>query len=239
MFKRGIGHVEAILSFLLFIGFVSTALFFFVPSGGEQIIDSTLYSAVNSILANTTVDYESYSVKIFRDQIPQGQNVVAIEFPPEISPLNPNYKTRAETYEGKNLPATRGGNFVYVQPGNEQFIIIKFSEDIQQGPSVNERPAENPMFYKVASSSKRKIATEQRIIALNNSYYKDYEKLKSALAIPGQISFGFSFILPNITIVAQREIPAGLEVFSSVSRRELLLQRDGALVFGEVGVKVW
>lgn len=239
MFKRGIGHVEAILSFLLFIGFISAALFFFIPSGGEQVIDSTLLYAINGVMKNTTVDFESYSVKIERDSIPKDQKTIAIDFPTEIATLNQEYKVRAESYEGKSLPATREGNIVYVDFGEEDFVILKFSAGLTSGQSATSKPAENSAYYKISSSNKRKVISEQKIFELNQSYYQKYDSLKYNLGIPSQVDFGFSFSLPAFDIVGEKEVPIGIEVFSSLSRRELLLQDDGALIFGEVSVKVW
>lgn len=239
MLKRGAGHVEAILSFVIFIGFISTALVFFTPKGGSEIIDSTLNYAVLSLLKNISVDLESYSVKIYTENVPSGQNTIAIEFPTEISTIPPNFKARAETYNGRTLSATRNGNVVYVNNEGEDFVVIRFSEDINENDASVSSPSVDRSYYTVASSSSRKVVSEKRLLILNDSYYKDYETVRDSLNIPGQVSFGFSASTPTKTIIAETDIPSGLDVYSSISRRELLIQEDGALSFGELGVKIW
>ena len=66
--KRGLGHIEAILAFVLFIGFLIFAFYFFSPfSGGNRLLDSSIDYAFREININTSIDMESYSVVINND----------------------------------------------------------------------------------------------------------------------------------------------------------------------------
>jgi hypothetical protein len=239
MWKKGVSHIEAIISFLLFIGFVFTALYFFAPTGNTNLIDSTLLYTLNAVSANTSVTLQTYSVKIENSNVPPPNNgVVAIDFPVEIITIPTNYKVRAEKYDGTPLPATKVGNTIYVKPLGESFVMLKFSEDLTDGTQVNERPAVQSDQYQISSSSTRKILSEKRALEFNRSYNAEYESLKNSLGIPSQASFGFSIQLPTYVISVPTEIPEGIEVFSTITRREILTNA-GTTSYGEVNVKVW
>ncbi|HVY01697.1 MAG TPA: hypothetical protein VHA12_02960 [Candidatus Nanoarchaeia archaeon] len=238
MFKRGIGHVEAILSFLLFIGFVFFALYFFSPVGNTNIIDSSLQYTLNKLIQNNSVEMLSFSVKINRNNIQNGQRSIAVEFPPEVMNLPSNYKARAETYEGKYLPTTRTGNMVYFDIGTEDFAIIKFCEDFPENTPASESPQWNQSAYTLASSSSKQIISEKKILQMNNSYYSDYDQLKSQFDIPGQVTFGYNIKIENYVISGPKNIPVGVDVYSTLLRKELL-KKDGNSLFGEVSVQIW
>lgn len=238
MFKRGIGHVEAILSFLLFIGFVFFALYFFSPTGNTNLIDSSLQYTLNKIIQNNSVEMLSFSVKVNKSNMVNGQKSIAVEFPSEVLSIPANYIARAETYEGKALPTSRANTIVYFDPGAEDFAIIKFCEDFPVGTGASERPPLDYNSYVLASSSTKSILSENKMLALNNSYYNDYDNLKSQLNIPGQITFGYDFKIENYDISGPTDTPIGVDVYSSLSRKEIL-KKDGNSIFGEVSVRIW
>ena len=64
MLKRGQGHIEFVLSLVLFIGAVAFALFFLSPAAESEIVDSTLPFTFGQIKKNVSVQLDSYSVKL-------------------------------------------------------------------------------------------------------------------------------------------------------------------------------
>ena len=61
MTKRGLTHIEVLLSFLIFMGFVVFALYFFSPFQTSRLVDSSLDYAFREIIKNTTIEIETYS----------------------------------------------------------------------------------------------------------------------------------------------------------------------------------
>ena len=246
MFKRGVSNIEMILSFLLFIGFVFVALFFFTPGGGDnRLVDSSLNYALNAISQNTSIDLLTFSIKLNNSAIQQGGNpgIIAIQFPPEVIVIPDNYNVDVENYSGTILQSMRSSvdnSIVYVNWSGNPFVIIKFSEDFTSGNNIVLQPAPNSSYYSIASSSSREVVSEKRILALNQSYYGDYNNLKSELGLPNQINFGFYLRYDDGTsIIAQRNIPTGLNVFSTLTHRETTLQKTNTLTYGDLSVQIW
>ena len=64
MEKRGIGHLEVILSFIIFIAAVGFALYFFSPTNGNRLGDSSLTYTLDEVEKNASSDILIYSVKV-------------------------------------------------------------------------------------------------------------------------------------------------------------------------------
>ena len=68
--KKGISHIEIILAFVLFIGFVGFALFFFRPTDTSRLVDTSLIYTFDEIEKKAGVEVGEYVVKI-SDDIPE------------------------------------------------------------------------------------------------------------------------------------------------------------------------
>jgi hypothetical protein len=241
MEKKGVGNIEMILSFILFIGFVFTALGFFLPKDTSKIVDSSLNYALDSISNNVSVDLITYSIKLNRETfIPAGTQTIAIEFPPEVINIPARYNVHVETYTGGTLNSVRDGSIVYVDWQENPFISLKFSEDYTPSNDVTSRPSINRSYYSIASSGTTKVLSEKRILALNQSYYANYELLKNNLKLPASINFAFNFAEDKgKAIIAQRAVPSGFQVYASVSNRETTLDITNHISYGDLSVQVW
>jgi len=236
MEKRGISHIEFIISFIIFITFVAFAIFLFNPLKDSNITNSALPFTVNEIIKNTSVDLTIYSIKINKNAIPLNQKIIAID----LQNILTEEQVRVESYTGQVLRSKKEGNIIYFDFSNEEFVLVKSGKDfLPYSPIFTEKPAINENYYAVASSSREKIVSEKRLIELNDSYYKNYEELKNNLKIPGQTNFGFSvrFTEQN-NIIAQNQIPQGIDIFS-YSKRTEILRVNGESKFTEFEVKIW
>ena len=239
MFKRGVSNVEMILAFLLFMGFVFVAVFFFLPKDAGRIVDSSLNYAMDDISKNTSVEMISYSVKLYSEKI-GSKETVAIEFPSNVIDLPANYNVYAENYSGTRLVAERVGPIMYVNWEGNTFITLRFSEDITPSQDQQGRPELVGAYYSIASSSTRRVLSEKRVIELNESYYNNYQITKDTLGLPGNIDFGFSLKYDNgYSIIAQKSVPTSLEVFSTSTHRETTLVTSNQLLYGDLSVQVW
>lgn len=231
MKKRGVGNVEFILSFVLFITFVFIAIYFFNPTKDTQTMGTSKYYVFNQIIKNVTIDMNSFSVKTSPKL--SGEEIIAVYLPG----IPPGEYSRAESYRGQVFPSERSGDIVYVNRGDEQFIIIKFSKEYA-GTIVPHRPP-NPEKYRIGSSISTQIVSEKNILYLNSSYFKDYQKLKNELAIPDKTDFSFALLFGgNDSIVAENSLPLKTELYTETSRVEVL-RKDGTSTFAELRVRIW
>jgi len=119
--KRGISHIEVILSFVIFVGFLTFALFFFNPLDSSRVLDSSLFYAFDEISDNVSIKLESYSVTI---------NNTVSDLVVGINIENPDsLNVRVETYGGENLSSDydyTNSNVIFHRDNvNNDFVIIK------------------------------------------------------------------------------------------------------------------
>ncbi|MCH7568943.1 MAG: hypothetical protein IIA87_06010 [Nanoarchaeota archaeon] len=228
--KRGLAHIEVILAFVIFSGFLIFAFLFFSPVDNRRVLDSSLFYAVDEISDNISIILESYSVTI-NNAVP---DIVGINI------TNPNnFSVRVETYSGENLSSNYDDGYVVFDRGGNNFVIVKFSEDFADGSLTGERQILSPENYTISSSDTKKILSEKGALILNQTYNENYLGLKKNFNLPNRIDFGFSLIFsPNDKIVAENNIPANLEVVVDEKRVEVIRQ-DGNIIFADLVVKVW
>lgn len=241
MQKRGLSNIEFILSFVLFVGFVIAALYFFNPVRDVKVLESSKSYVIGELTRNTTIELDSYSVKIMPAADASrstSEGVIAVNIPGIASAKN----VRVEDYYGNKINSSRAGDNVYfnIETGKNtvNFTIIKFSEDFIAG-NVSGRPLPDARYYKIASSSTSNVMSEKRLRQMNDIYYNDYLLLKKQLGIPTEVDFAFELEFPNgYKISATRDIPVRAEVFAENNIKEVL-REDGTTEFANFMVKIW
>jgi len=237
MEKRGAGHIEFILSVILFLGIVGFALFFFAPSGGNRTIESSLTYGFSEIIGDTEVEVDSYSVSI-NNLGTIGNDAIFVA----LSDIT-NKKSRVSDPDGSVVLESRvssGG--IDFKPSGESFVIIRTSEDIVENIELGAGSVvlNDPSLYEIASSSSSKIVSEFGIDNLKIAYEGNYNDVKNNRFNLAGVDFSFSltFISDGKSIEPDVTIPEGLEVFSRLKRIEVL-RRDGVLEFADLVVRIW
>jgi hypothetical protein len=237
MDKRGIRHVEIILSFVIFVGAVGFALWFFNPGDYSRRVDSSLEYGFREITQNTSVNLEIYSVKINNNTLASTgfSGPIAIN----LANVEAGKKSFVRSFSGLVLDSQRRGtDFVDVDSGgwqNIDFIFVEFSEDFEQGSAS--AGTDNKSYYEIASHDSKNLISEKRFLELKKSYFEDYSGLREEFNIHS--NFGFTLEFSNDSIVAEKQVPQGLEVFSEKRRVEVLRNESGRTEFADLVVKVW
>lgn len=235
MFKRGMGHIEVILAFVLFIGFLIFGLYFFNPLDSARVLDSTLYYAQDSIYDNSSSNIVSYSV-IIKDQVSDEK----ISFPLERGNAD-GYGVYAESLNGQKLDVSYSSGTVNIdrQDADNNFITVRFGDFDEFTPLVEGASQLDEGDFSISTSESKKIISEKNLDRLNWTYYKDYEGLKKSFNLPGRTEFSFSVVFSSDDgIYASRTIAEGLDVFSDSERKEIL-RNDGSISFADVSVRTW
>lgn len=229
MKKRGIGHIEAILSFVLFVGFLVFAFFFFSPFSGNRVLDSSLVYTFNEITDNVSVEIESYSVVL--DGLSADLSIVRIPSPSNLEGVSVQDSSGTVLNSGFS-----SGEVTFDRSGND-FVVLIFSEDLVSG-DLSGGDLLGRENYSVSSSEIKDIYSESRILALNQSYHADYLALKQEFNIPNRVDFSFLVDLDDYVIRSEREIPESLEVISDQERVEIM-RLNGKVNFVDLFVRVW
>ncbi len=252
MKKRGISHVEIILSFIIFAGAVGFALYFFSPFDSNRLIDSSIDYVFREINRNAGVEVESYFVRIDCSKviipgsdctahlIQIGGFLFAINLPGIGTGRNPD----GERSDGTPIDSKRTGDLIYVKPTSgiwtdTEVIIIRFSEEFS-----NDAIADGPhgeVGYEILSSKIGEYLSEKKLEQLKVDYTTDYATFKGASGfnIPNRVDFGFSVIFSDgNSIVAQRNIPDNIETYS-ITKRVEILRKYGGIEFADLTVTIW
>ena len=240
--KGGISHIEVMLSFLIFIGFVIFALYFFSPIQTSRLVESSLSYAFREVKINVSVELESYSVSL------NLTSVIVDTIAVNLSNSLVNANVRAENYLETVVPSMRDSNnpnIIYFEwadtnyGSGKGFVIIKLSEDFEPYSGTVNSTAVDEDLYGIASSNTVKLISEKRILALKDLYIGDYVSLKERFNLPGRVGFGFGLVFDeNDKIEAQEEVPKGVEVFSDSERVEVL-RTNGNIEFADLIVEIW
>ncbi len=229
--KRGLGHVEAILSFVIFIGFLVFAFVFFSPFESGRTLTSSLDYTWREVSGFSEVNLEIYSI-----YITSTNSVVAIAIPG--APNNMN--AAVEDKNGGVIASYTdlSGNVHFAKPANN-FVRIKFGPDFMRGNQITGIPL-TAIDYTVSSSETREIFSEKRILELKNRYENDYSALRTEFNLPNRVHFGFASVLSGGTeISASREVPENAEVLSKNDRVAVVRIPSGVIEYAEARVFVW
>jgi len=230
---RGAGHIEFILSVILFLGVVGFALFFFAPSGGDRTIETSLIYSFNEIIGETEVEVDSYSVKI--NNIPADIDVLEVALSNTLGK-----KSGVNDDEGNPLESEVAGTGVRFIHGDVPFVTIRVSGGITEvGTIAGLEISSDPSLYEISSSSSSRVVSEARIDELKTGREDEYTELKERFNLAGiDFTFSLKFTSDDEPIEPEITIPEGVEIFSQ-SRRIEVLRKDGMLEFADLVIRIW
>lgn len=250
MKKRGAGHIEVIISYILFIGFLLFIFYFFNPVKSSKILDSSLPVLMEDIKNNLSSELKTYSIKILADA--KGEDTVAVDFDESLSGKG----VRVENYsDGSVLPYSVQDKKVIFKPRGEKFVLIKISEAFSSEGGISSAEGFSSMELlgsegamhsstsdtEISYVGKRMVFFQKLAEALSNRYSTDYEGLKTGLNLR-RTDFTFELAFQSSdgrkNINGTRFIPAGLEVYSD-SIRDEMMRDNGQAAFGDLIVRIW
>jgi len=236
--KKGVSHIEIILSFIIFIGAVSAGLYFFNPISTSKLTDVTFDYAVREIEKSSSTTITSFSVGINNTAIGYAmydKDVIGIM----IEGVQTGMATNTSDLNGNGLKSKREGDNVYVEWDNKDFIKIDFNEEFEDDSLSTSGISIDEDFYDIASSNKETMLSEKKILELNKSYHLDYFALHDNFNLPSRTNFGFELDFGNgDTINVDRDKPDNINIFSE-SKRVKVLRKNGDRKFADLIVRLW
>ena len=230
------GHVEVILSFVMFMGFLLFGLYFFNPLSNTRVLDSSLFYANDEITSNVSTSLLVYGVSINQTSYSAPQNV-QLSLPSGSPPARGFF---AHSIRGERLNGTYSGGILSLNRDGSEFFYVGLGDfNSVMTLVVNPAPLEVGTNYTISSSEEREVVSEERIRALNESYYSTYDSVRTEFNLPRRVDFALEVTLsPQEIISLTRPIPEGFDVVSRVDRVEII-RADGGLSFADMRVQVW
>ena len=186
--KRSQSHVEMIVSFILFVGFVVFLLLVFNPQKYTPPGYGSIDAVQTILMKNISVDYNYTSVILTPSTSLSGQCF-------EISPIAGINRTIAVKNSGGSLTysnITNDGKIIIQSISSERFYGLcssDFFSELTPGCSGEIIPLEKSKNYSLGILTTKSAVLYENIEELNRSYYSDYEELKKSLGLKNDFSF--------------------------------------------------
>ena len=227
--KRGLQHVEFVLSFVIFVGFLIFALYFFSPFKESKVVESSLFYTMNEIDKMASVQLETFSV-VINDSVNDKTVGIKLNVPE-------GYNSKAIDSSGNDLESYFDGTNAFVNRNNDRFFTVELSE-VFSGNELNGVILDDSN-YTISSSDERNVLSEKKFMDIIKRYNSNYDELKKDFNLGDREDFSFSLVFSeNDKIVAEKIIPKGLQVFSKTKKFETI-RTDGSIAFADLIVRVW
>ncbi len=233
MYQRGMSHVEIILASVLFIGAVLFALYFFTTKHTSEDPSFTPY-LLEQLSRNTSVGVEQYSLAL---SAPESTTFLAVN----LSRTFAGVGVQVVNYTGAILPSSLEHDIIYFErQGNEKLVFVRVSPDLRTAyGTVHSKGQVQEHLYALASKTNITLLSEQRLLALNTTYTKEYEQTKAALGLGAGYELGIAVSFSEgDRILMEKPLLLKTTVYAKTKRVEIL-RTDGRFVFGDVEVKIW
>src|SRR3989344_252471 len=230
MGKRGLSHIEFVISFVIFVAFIAFAFMFFSPLQSNRTLKSTLDYAWLEIDDATKSNLETYSIFV------TSGNTGNIGI--DISGIPSDYNASVEDSSGSPILSYKDNGVVYFSKPSDNFVRIKYSPIFSNGNSFSGNLLANE-GYSISSSESEELHFEKLFDVLNKSYFSNYNRLKKDFNLPNRMNFGFvAKFNETYEIVALRNIPEESEVLSKNERFQAV-SKSGIKTYVDVRVLVW
>lgn len=242
--KKGVAHVEVIIAFILFGGFLFFGLYFFNPLNTSRVLDSTLYYAKDEIVKNITGKVEIYGLKVLpveNDISPYYVKIPAAVF----GDINLFRGVRVENNEGVAEQVYLEGGAIYFGRGSLGFVRFIFGDFTTHQTRylrdfVGRDGLLGPEQYVISSNDVRTVYSERAALVLADQYWRNYDQVKEQFNLPRRVDFDFSITTNGKTLVnATKEVPEQVEVYATQQRVEVIKNATGELLFADLNVRVW
>jgi hypothetical protein len=223
--KRGSGHLEMIIAFVLFVLFVLFLFLIIKPYKTEGIGNSILDTLEDSFERETEVDLIRVSLKVSNNE--------AECFKVDISEIVSvgNSIVRDHNQEIVSSDFNVGQLEVIRKKG---FFYTYVSGSLDDGDETCNYLVED---FDVGGVVEKKILSDISIIQIEGDYNSNYELLRTRLNLPSSVDFAI-VDLHDGAYSLERNIPAGINVLSKSYVREVLFS-NGTIETKEFILKVW
>ena len=234
--KKGSSHLEMILAFILFIGFISF-LFFNLKPYDTAILPVSLangvhYSLEKMIKTNLTVTSVkltgvNLNFKCFKVDIPG--KYFKYDFSKQL------VKDESGIKVASGVSSSGNNREIFIE-GMENYYKIYFSPELNEFVYL-ETTCLDPQSSIIGSITEKEISSYKKLMELNAKYSSDYESLKSELGIPA--IFDFEIIsLDNPEINMETDVPNSIDVIA-VEKVFEILNGDGEIINSRIVVRIW
>lgn len=239
--KRGVSHIEMILSFVIFIGFL---LFVFIilnplkkPVNNDVLVDKLEYEVakqLNTNLISQTIKVNDSAVRkdcfsIDRLNNTEGMGLIV------------------KDSAGGEVPASVSGESVLVESGKEFYKLMYNDNFAESDDNLDDCQALSDGEYELGVVRTDEIISYDKILSFIERYKTDYEALKEELKLPKANDFAVIFFDTSQEYLINDEdydtaVNSKIPQKASVSAKNIniqILETSGAVKSGILNLRVW
>lgn len=237
MRKRGLSHLEVIFSFIIFMGAVGTALFFFDPASSYRLGEPSYKYIVKTIEDNLTTNVTIFGVEsdsnnansiIVNMKLKEGNDKkLGVKITKSLDdPSSINY--HIDDFNLGKITWKSQDKFVYVLVSDDFDLI-----DNSLSGSIKDA--------KIISVLAKKVKSEKRANGLKANYENNYFALRKFFGIGENVNFdfGIDFSSNRQDIESTGRVPSERVNIISTTKRAEILNNEGKFEFATLNVKVW
>lgn len=183
--KRSQAHIEMIISFVIFVGFVFALLVFFAPIKQNPVNYAMLDRSQDLMIKYFSEDYQVVSIIL--------NYTAPICFSIENDPSKTGNILVKDSRDRK-LSATRTDSRIYIQSSDDRYYKLYFASFLTSSPWSDTGACSDNTFSEGIDYSKAVVSTESAILAskiydLDAIYAQSYDYLKSAIGLNNDFEF--------------------------------------------------
>lgn len=237
--KKAQGHIEMILSLVIFVGFVAAIFLFLNPLSQQTVTEAAFSEVQEKIINNLSVNY-NYIGLILAGNLPAGTLCFSVD------------ASEAGISEGSSIIVKDLNNKLMNSSKSAGKINIEYSPGVRFYGIYSSRAFNNypltsgsclqltPANYSFGASGFEKAVLYENLVAMNSAYLADYESLKKSLAVKDDFDFIVSDLARNVLL--NETITLHKLRTSSVLSRELPLKasdKNASQVSIIFNLRVW
>lgn len=225
--KKGASHIEVILSFVIFLGFLIFLIAVFNPFTSVRKGDN-LDNVERAIRNSTETELEFMTIRLEKEE--KKCFSFAYQLRGDISVKNESMNYIRGIKKGNDIYIDDGGTFFYIysstdfEPNEFDTINCEIMEN-----------KDNEKKYSLGLYKNYSVISFNKINLLSQEYNSDYLSLKSTLGITGEFGFGVRDTSGNQIITARR---VGKNVYAKDVPIQLIYS-NGNLTYGIMNIQTW
>lgn len=229
--KKGAAHVEMMISFIIFISFVTFMMVIFKPSRIVAADTSALDITESKIIEHVSVNLTVSSLILNSNFSTNVGNCTYAKFS-----LPSNITIKSENMS--IVDAKRDSENIYFKYNGQRFYRVYSSEELEE-KSFDTAGCQklNESNYTIGVTRMQKKVAYSNLIKLNESYYNDYENLKKNLSLIND----FTFIVRDSSrtiFEGNKYKPKGVNIIAKDIQIEIL-DKNASLSRAILNLQVW
>lgn len=233
--KKGISHVEMMLSFVIFIGFVFFLFSIFHPFETDNGEDNSLGPLQNEIMSrvSTKVIFQTLSLD-------KKEGCFKIKDYLENSGIQKNNKIVVKNKDEEVVESESKNNNLVVGRNESDFFYITASSIFEEkGEECKNTKFIAPSNYTLGLWRSYTMVSNKSLHELKETYRNNYSLLREELKLPSSEDFGFTIRNQSreIMIDATKDKPQ-VEVYAK-SKPIQIVYKSGKIRYAVLGTQVW